>query len=68
MIAIPIITASYGAVLASFVAVETVQVPFTTVEEFLENGQYKLLLTRNTFVDQYFRQVRNIHNENSIRK
>lgn len=53
-----IITSSFGAVIASFVAVENLEVPFTNIEEFVQNGEYKLALYRDTFLDQrYFYEV-----------
>lgn len=52
-----VIAASYGATLASYVAVEILQVPFTNIEEFVRNGQYKLLLYPNGMIDNFFNKV-----------
>lgn len=52
------ITASFGAVITSYVAVETLQVPFTNIEEFVENGRYKFATKPESFVDQYFCRVK----------
>lgn len=53
-----IITASFGAVITSFLAVEILQVPFTDMEKFAENGQYKLILYRGNFLAKYFYMVK----------
>lgn len=50
-----IIIASFGAVISSFVSVETFKIPFTNVEEFFKNGQYKILLEKDKrFEESYF--------------
>lgn len=52
-----IITGAFGAVIASFVAVEIVQEPFTNMDEFVKNGQYKLQVFPHTFGELYFNKV-----------
>lgn len=56
MVAI-VITASFGAVITSFLTVEILQIPFTDIKEFADNGEYKLILYRGNFLDKYFQMV-----------
>ena len=35
----------YGAIITSYFAVETYEPPFTNLEEFINNGEYRLLLS-----------------------
>ena len=47
---------SFGAVITSFFAVEIPEIPFTNLEEFVQNGHYKLVLNNDSieFMHSYF--------------
>ena len=44
---------SFGAVITSFLSVDYPEVPFRNLEEFIKNGQYKLLLLNNGVIHAY---------------
>lgn len=43
-----IILSAYSASLTSFLTVSTVSLPFSTMEEFVDQGSYKLITFRNS--------------------
>lgn len=52
-----IIVSCFGAVVISYIAVEIPNVPFTNLEEFLQNGKFKLVLRKEKdhIMHLYFR-------------
>lgn len=44
---------SFGAVITSFLAVEIPKIPFQTVDEFVQNGKYQLLVLNASYVHLY---------------
>lgn len=45
-----VVFSSYGAVITSFLTVETLDIPFTNIDGFLKNEKYKLFLIEEDFV------------------
>ena len=37
-----IMLSAYGAIITSFMTVKTIEIPFSNLEEFLQNGKFKL--------------------------
>lgn len=57
--------AVYGAIITSFFAVETFKVPFTNLEDFVVNGEYKFI-TKNTTEFEHFTKVYRINRTKCI--
>lgn len=50
-----VIINSFGAVITAFLAIQIVEIPFTNLEEFLENGKYKLGVDGQDFLYTYLK-------------
>lgn len=51
---------SFGAAITAFLAVQIVEIPFTNLDEFFENGKYKLSIDSPNFVSSYLKVGANI--------
>lgn len=57
-----VIVNSFGAVITSFIAVHNFEIPFTNLDQFLENGQYKLMTDDLDFMYNYLKVLTNLVN------